>query len=551
MKPELARDLEQATETFTNCITTVNERTLDSDEDETRDVVSQKSPEVASNAAKPQTQSTQVTTPPEPDQSSAAAEASRAVGQAHTATAAAQPESYLTNISSSMYDLPDAKSQSSEIRRWQFTVGEVLDQSRSMAAPQQRHAMTDQTQHRQQQYQQQQQQLLPFGLVDLPSREQSPFVPPYIFPVGVPALGAELPPTPRSFSDKISQHMDASLNTKTLSPSYTYSFEEVSFARRLMRATLEAGFLLLCNSDVHPALLNYIFKLSLPYMKLDEIRARFKTILARSVTEDLDWYATPFLHLGGAGTHYQRRDAQGEPIPLKNTWTVRQIGPLDKRMIRTESVANGQVQDLEGIDLAGFEGEWFDAYDVQGYLEEQWHCRIDPKSSFAECLVEDETGIGSDNETAPPSLTHGSTAATPEDSPPPMSSSFNSFESSYGVDMRFNNTATQSLVAAPARSNLIDVSFDQTLGLDLAPGFGLGFDGNSGYSSLGLDMMGDVEQMPMVKQKPKKVAWVDVSKLVDSKSVPSHDITDCLYSGRDDKASCLPWSGAWVQTQGR
>ncbi|KAF3038213.1 hypothetical protein E8E11_004973 [Didymella keratinophila] len=509
LKPELARDLKQATETFTNCVTAANERALDSDEDELRELVPQKSPEVAAPAARSQPQSMHAVTPPETGHPSTAAETSRTVEHAHPRTAATQLESYLTNISSSTYDLPESRSQSTPICRWQFTVGEVLDQSKSMSAPQQPQATSDQTQQRQQQ-----QHLLPFGLVDLPSREQSPFVPPYIFPVGVPALGAELPPTPRSFSDKVSYPLDTSLSTKTLSPNYTYSFEEVTFARRLMRATLEAGFLLLCNSDVHPALLNYIFKLSLPFVTLDEIRARFKIILARGVTEDMDWYATPFLHLGGAGTHYQRRDAQGEPIPFKNTWTIRQIGPFDKRMVRMESVADGQSHDCEGIDLAGFEGEWFDAYDVQGYLEEQWHCRIEPRSSFAECLIEDETGTSSDSETAPPSLTRDSTSVTPDDSPPPIPSSFSSFGHSYGLNARFNNT-TASNLAAPTRPNLIDLSFDQTLGLDLAPGHGIGFDGNGGYSALGLDVMGDTEQLHVVRQKPKKVAWIDVSKLVD------------------------------------
>lgn len=513
LKPELARELMQATETFTNCVTSANERTLDSDEEELPEVApTRKSPEATASAAKTRVQPSQTVTHPETGQSWVFAKTSQAVVQPQPDAAASHSESYLTNISSSTYDLPDPGNQSSLVRRWQFTSGEVLDQPKSMSAPQQPQVTGDRSQQRQQQ-------LLPFGLIDIPSREQSPFVPPYILPVGVPAMGAELPPTPRSFSDKISYPPGISLSTKTLSPNYTYSFEEVTFARRLMRATLESGFLLLCNSDVHPAVLNYIFKLSLPYLTLDEIRTRFKTILARGVTEDLDWYATPFLHLGGAGTHYQRRDAQGKPIPLKNTWTIRQMGPLDKRMIRMESVADGQIQDLEGIDLVGFEGEWFDAYDVQGYLEEQWRCRIDPKSSFAECLVEDEDATTSDNETEPPDLSRGSTAATSDNSPPSVPHTYNLFEPPYGLDMAFNNAPTPNLLTVPSRPNLIDLSFEQTLGLDLAPGFGPGFVGNSGYSTLGLNMMGEAERLPVVKQKPKKVAWVDVSKLIDSKFV--------------------------------
>lgn len=539
LKPELGGDLKQTMEDFLRCVTTANERVLDSDEDDMHDSIPQKSQEVTATAAKSQAQSTRATTPPETGHSWTAPEANRSLGQAQSDTATTQPESYLTNISSSTYNLAEPGRQSSPISRWQFTVNGVLDQSKSMSAPQQPQATSDQSQQRQQQ-ERQQQQLLPFGLVDLPSREQSPFVPPYIFPVGVPALGAELPPTPRSFSNKVSYPLETSLSTKTLSPNYTYSFEEVTFARRLNRATLEAGFLLLCNSNVHPALLKYIFRLSLPYLTLDEIRARFKSVLARGVNEDLDWYATPFLHLGGAGTHYQRRDAQGEPIPLKNTWTVRQIGPIEKRQVRMESVTDGQVRDFDGVDLTGFEGEWFDAYDVQGYLEEQWHCRIDPRSSFAECLIEDDTGANSDSETAPPSMSHGSTAATPDNSPPPIPPSSSSIQTSYRPDMRFNNM--------PA-SNFTDLSFDQTLGLDLAPGFGLGFGGHGGYTSLSLDMMGDTEQFPIVKQKPKKVAWVDVSKLIESKYVLTRCMNCCLHCRRDDKASCLPWSSAWVQTR--
>jgi hypothetical protein len=46
----------------------------------------------------------------------------------------------------------------------------------------------------------------------------------------------------------------------------------------------------------------------------------------------------------------------------------------------------------------------------------------------------------------------------------------------------------------------------------------MGFAGRSGYGMLGLDMMGEAEQLPTVKQKAKKAAWVDVQKLIDSKS---------------------------------
>jgi len=63
----------------------------------------------------------------------------------------------------------------------------------------------------------------------------------------------------------------------------------------------------------------------------------------------------------------------------------------------------------------------------------------------------------------------------------------------------------------------IDMSFDQTLGLDLAPGFDYGFP-TAADNSFGADMdLGLDTMLPVVKQKRKKVAWLEVNRLVDGK----------------------------------
>jgi hypothetical protein len=78
----------------------------------------------------------------------------------------------------------------------------------------------------------------------------------------------------------------------------------------------------------------------------------------------------------------------------------------------------------------------------------------------------------------------------------------------FGLDMAF---------AAPVfASDPVDLSFDQTLGLDLAPGYDYGFPSSSGFNvdmNLGLDLMGEVEVVP--RQKKKKVAWVEVNIMID------------------------------------
>lgn len=513
LNPGLAKDVREMTETIANCIKSSNERTLDSDEDELggEETSAPKSQSKAAQARPP-------TTTPEREQPRGHAATQQFSEPTQPKATTTEPESYLAHISSSSYDLPEPDHQFSLVRRFPSIMSETVDRSRIKSVNQQSRDASDRFQIQQYQQRQEHDQILPFGLVDLPSREQSPFMPPYIFPVHVPAMGAELPPAPRYSSPKPLPSSTTPLLTKTISPHYTYSYEEVTFARRLLRAALELGFSALSNPNIPPAILEHAYKLSLPYITLEGIRHRLKTILSRGVTEDLDFYGTPFLHLGGAGTHYQRRDAQGTPIPIKNGWTVRQIGPLDQRMIRMENVADGRTQDLEGIDLRGFEGEWFDSHDVEGYLEEQWHCKIDPRSSFAECLIDDETASFSDNETDSSTLSRSPTANTADEATPPALAphAASTFQQSYGLDMLFGSAPTLNYLSATPKQSLLDLSFDQALGLDLAPGFDMGFAGSSEYSTLGLNTIGESDQLPVVRQRQKRVAWVDVQKMIDS-----------------------------------
>jgi len=313
------------------------------------------------------------------------------------------------------------------------------------------------------------------------------------------------------------------LSTKTLAPSTTYSFNETIFARRLARTTLEAGFRLLSSANSSPATLSYKFGLSLPYQTIDQLRVRFKKVLLRGTNDDLDWWQTPFIHLGGAGTHYPRRDATGNITPIENGWTVRQVGPLEERMVRFQRVEDGHWDDLDGIDLSEFGGEWFDAYDVQGYLEEQYACKINSNNSFSECLVEEENLGSISHPLSALSQYNSSRRQTSYKGPSPTltHSSTNSSNSSitssvlsenphglsktahHGMDM-----GTNYLDNYPKLVNY-DAAFNPTLDLDPTPGLGNKFVDNAGFRvsdvQLGLDATG---------QKRKKSAWVDVGRLI-------------------------------------
>ena len=386
---------------------------------------------------------------------------------------------------------------------------------------------------------------LPFGLVDFNFRDRRPYSPPtdnpQIYSVDIPS-----PIHTPKFAKPHTPPLLPSLSMKTPKPSWTYSHDETTFARRLTRASLEAGFHLLSGANLRPAAVNYVFRLSLPYCSLEELRERFKIILARSTEEELDCFDTPFIHLGGAGTHYPRKDARGNTIAKPNSWNIRSIGPLRAKLARAENLTDpSQSHDLD-IDLTGFEGEWFDPDDIEGYLAEEKSCHIDPKASFAECLIDvedgqepetpefgflsfskkmslDFSGLPSDN----PGLSSGSSSepsssnkSTPGSTVGELDAIIGKPDPPFGLDMNaggFDFT----------KYNGIDHSslYDQPLGLDLAPGFdanlntamtGLSATTFSDMSNLGLDLMGGgIQQLPVAKPKQKKVAWIDVTKFIN------------------------------------
>ncbi|KAF1831165.1 hypothetical protein BDW02DRAFT_505845 [Decorospora gaudefroyi] len=426
------------------------------------------------------------------------------------------PESYFSHLGAA-YSQRDS-SGTGLVRRRQFTVGEVLGQTHRVLPP------PEQPPHSSSQPPE-----LPFGLVHL--EEQAPFTSlnPHIYSVHIPTPDVTPPMT--RLSTPLMQL--PKLSTKTLPPITTYSFQETTFARHLARAALEAGFQLIGNAEARPMVVNHVFKLSLLYFNTEELHTRFRIILARSTKEDLDWWGTPFIHLGGAGTHYPRRDASGNLIPVRNGWTVRQIGPREKKTHRLENTEDGRSEELNGVELDGFDGEWFDSHDVQGYLEEKYACRLDPKSSFAQCLVDEEdeapaslpegyhsTVRRASGESSAlglsPTITNSSTNSSASISPPN-----NTYKlpdtTAFGLDIPFHNSPTRDYPSDMAKLNY-DLSFDQTLDLDLASGFDYGFGGHSVFAGvdLGLDMMAEtVESLPVVKQKRKRLACVDVSRLLD------------------------------------
>lgn len=167
-------------------------------------------------------------------------------------------------------------------------------------------------------------------------------------------------------------------------PPRTYSFQESTFGRRIFRAATEAAYRLLLDPERKPADYERIFRLSLMGCDRAEMIASVKSVLDKGPHEELDSWTAPLIHVGGAGTHYARRDPFGNLQPRKASHNLGLIGPQALALL--ENAARDNISTVMTVEVVGFEGEWFDPFDVQGYLEEEG-IFIDPSASFAEAEI--------------------------------------------------------------------------------------------------------------------------------------------------------------------
>jgi hypothetical protein len=194
------------------------------------------------------------------------------------------------------------------------------------------------------------------------------------------------------------------LSVKQLSAPYTYSFEETTFARRLQRAAIERGFHLINDATMRPAAFLHVFRLSLLYHTRDTLLMKFRRALSKTTDEPLETFQTPFIHLGGAGMHYNTGR-------IRNGYIVKP-GPLQRQAILESTESPGAMVDID-LDLSEYEGEWFDSNDVEGYLNEMG-LLVNPQSSFVEGRIVLPATVAANtliNDASPPSHVF--------DSPPP------------------------------------------------------------------------------------------------------------------------------------
>lgn len=158
------------------------------------------------------------------------------------------------------------------------------------------------------------------------------------------------------------------LHYSHLLSSSTASFRETSFERRLHRACLKNGYNLLADPTSDPDIVNRVFRLTLTLSTRDSIVQKMKGILESGLDEAPEIWDMPFYLLGGAGTHYPRRDRIGNPILPPNALPTSQLISAFVHQ-RTEPQSFQSDHDL--LADFGLNGEWLDSHDVEGYLEEK------------------------------------------------------------------------------------------------------------------------------------------------------------------------------------
>lgn len=146
----------------------------------------------------------------------------------------------------------------------------------------------------------------------------------------------------------------------------TYSFTEITFARRLQRGAIEAALQLVSNPNPEPGVFERVFGFRLTYQSREAIMERAKTLLGRTSKDSLENWRAPFHHIGNAGTHYPIREEDMNDELMPKMRSGYSMGPFSEAVALTQD----EFFDDDGMrcNFPGFEGEFFDANDVEGYL---------------------------------------------------------------------------------------------------------------------------------------------------------------------------------------
>ena len=190
----------------------------------------------------------------------------------------------------------------------------------------------------------------------------------------------------------------------------TYSHHETSFARRLLRQSLEAAIELLSSPHSTPEELDRFCRFTFCYSNRPTALNCIKAMIRQSAYSNLEFWHVPIYHLGGSGLHYPRVGIDAGSNPPDNWADVGAIGPTFNPTPENARFSGIELANI--IQELGVDGEWFDSNDVDQYLRSKG-VHLNGSSSLVEIIEPDdefnvpELGTGANTATSP-SMTHSS-----------------------------------------------------------------------------------------------------------------------------------------------
>ena len=173
---------------------------------------------------------------------------------------------------------------------------------------------------------------------------------------------------------------------RSLASDYTYSFQESTFARRLLRSCSERAQHLLTSPNTPQHEIYRIFRYSLCLGNIEDIKRRVRDTIKRTKRDNLEEWGVPDFHIGGAGLHYPRLSMDGDATPPEIWANSHSTRPFLRRP-STTPVRDEDFPDRL-VEVANIEGEWLDPNDVEQYLKTKG-LYLDGQSSIAEIEVDD------------------------------------------------------------------------------------------------------------------------------------------------------------------
>ena len=176
----------------------------------------------------------------------------------------------------------------------------------------------------------------------------------------------------------------------------TLSFQEQTFARRLLRRAYEHALRLFNDPNADQEEINRMCKFTFCWTNREMMLKHLQRMVQSSSAGTLELWTAPQLHIGGSGLHYPRNSLDVKNPP-PSWWKNRApVGPWPLWQAETPKDPSMSIEQV--VESIGYGGEWFDASDVEQYLREKG-IHLDGNSSVVEIkAVEDIPPLSSPSE---------------------------------------------------------------------------------------------------------------------------------------------------------